>query len=215
VLTNALQFWIKKTQQAHFEKELRALQRGAGLPRGSPLVRLSPFLDSNGLLRLGGRLERSTFHEEKEHPFILPRESNLSSLLIDQAHRRTLHGGTQLTLSVLRERVWIMRGRGPVKSFMYSPSRSYATAKNGTTSGCAYHPCSPIPQFGRRLCRSIRTQDLEGTKLKDLLGICGLIRVLCNISSPPGADDRLYHKWIPRSVSSLHRSAGPMCKTEQ
>ena len=64
VLTNALQFWIKKTQQAHFETELNALQRGAGLPRGSLLVRLSPFLDSNGLLRLGGRLERSTFHEE-------------------------------------------------------------------------------------------------------------------------------------------------------
>ncbi|XP_011859873.1 PREDICTED: uncharacterized protein LOC105557285 [Vollenhovia emeryi] len=40
----------------------------------------------------------------------------LSSLIIAHAHQRTLHGGTQLTLSHIRQRYWILGGRAPVKS---------------------------------------------------------------------------------------------------
>ncbi|XP_011864758.1 PREDICTED: uncharacterized protein LOC105560332 [Vollenhovia emeryi] len=40
----------------------------------------------------------------------------LSSLIIAYAHQRTLHGGTQLTLSHIRQQYWILGGRAPVKS---------------------------------------------------------------------------------------------------
>ncbi|XP_025264299.1 uncharacterized protein LOC112637854 [Camponotus floridanus] len=35
--------------------------------------------------------------------------------MVDSCHRRTLHGGVQLTLGLLRQRVWIPRGRAVVK----------------------------------------------------------------------------------------------------
>ncbi|XP_034936444.1 uncharacterized protein [Chelonus insularis] len=42
----------------------------------------------------------------------------MSRLVIDQAHRRTLHGGTQVTLIHVREKFWILGGRAPICSFI-------------------------------------------------------------------------------------------------
>ncbi|XP_063372556.1 uncharacterized protein LOC134660705 [Cydia amplana] len=53
--------------------------------------------------------------EEMEHPKIIPRESRLATLLIDQAHKLTLHGGATLTLSSLRQEYWITGGYNTVK----------------------------------------------------------------------------------------------------
>ncbi|XP_071582412.1 uncharacterized protein [Temnothorax nylanderi] len=53
---------------------------------------------------------------EAKHPLILPRRSPLTILVIEDAHRRSLHGGTQVTLSLLRETFWIIGGRAPVRS---------------------------------------------------------------------------------------------------
>ncbi|XP_043469601.1 uncharacterized protein LOC122503208 [Leptopilina heterotoma] len=47
---------------------------------------------------------------------ILPKHATLTKLLIFEAHHRTLHGGTQLTLSHIRKRFWIIGGRQSVKS---------------------------------------------------------------------------------------------------
>lgn len=49
------------------------------------------------------------------HPIILPKH-RLSELLIDQAHKATLHGGTQLSLSTLHQRYWILGARNLVKT---------------------------------------------------------------------------------------------------
>ena len=38
--------------------------------------------------------------------------------MIAHAHDRTLHGGTQLTLSHIRQNYWILGGRAPVKSYI-------------------------------------------------------------------------------------------------
>jgi len=46
----------------------------------------------------------------------LPRRSPLSKLVIDDAHRRMLHRGTQVTLAFIRRSFWIIGGRAPVRS---------------------------------------------------------------------------------------------------
>ena len=68
------------------------------------------------MIRVGGRLNNAHIAYGSKHPAILPRHSRLSDLIIDQAHRQTLHGGTQLTLAQLRQTYWIIGGRAPVKS---------------------------------------------------------------------------------------------------
>lgn len=88
------------------------------MPRSNPLIRLTPFIDSAGLLRVRGRIQLSHLPSNAKQPWILPRKSPLTSLIIADAHIRTLHGGTQLTLSLIRNECWIIGGRAPVRSFI-------------------------------------------------------------------------------------------------
>ncbi|XP_046615350.1 uncharacterized protein LOC124302827 [Neodiprion virginianus] len=117
-LEHARLFWVKATQSAYFNAEIQLLSEEKQLPRSNRLLRLAPFVDSNGLLRVGGRLHNSPCNYDEKHPLILPQEASLTTLVIDQAHRKTLHGGTQVTLVTLRSQYWVVGGRVPVRSFI-------------------------------------------------------------------------------------------------
>ncbi|XP_011877529.1 PREDICTED: uncharacterized protein LOC105567318, partial [Vollenhovia emeryi] len=73
---------------------------------------------STGLLRIGGRLQSALLPPNAKHPLILPKESALTTLIISDAHSRTLHGGTQTTVAFLRNDYWIIGGRSPVRAFI-------------------------------------------------------------------------------------------------
>ncbi|XP_044759246.1 uncharacterized protein LOC123316981 [Coccinella septempunctata] len=109
-------FWIKATQKVYFPHELKALQSHTPLLSSHVFSRLTAFLDNNGVIRVGGRISHSQLDPDSKHPIILPRHSQFTSLVIDETHRKTLHGGTQLTLATIRQRYWIIGGRAPVKS---------------------------------------------------------------------------------------------------
>ncbi|XP_063981496.1 uncharacterized protein LOC135164771 [Diachasmimorpha longicaudata] len=117
-LEDARLLWIKLTQTAHFREELRIISRGEKFTRSHPLTKLTPFIDRQGILRVGGRLRFAQLDPESKNQAIIPKESQLARLLISQAHLRTLHGGTQLTLRQLRTAYWILGGRAPVRSFI-------------------------------------------------------------------------------------------------
>ncbi|XP_044585962.1 uncharacterized protein LOC123266000 [Cotesia glomerata] len=109
---------IKFTQGQYFAREIHTLQDGDGLPKNNSITKLTPFIDHQGVLRVGGRLKNALLDPEERHPVILPRQSPLTSILIDDSHRKMLHGGTQLMLADLRKSVWIIGGRVPVRSFI-------------------------------------------------------------------------------------------------
>ncbi|XP_015121182.1 uncharacterized protein LOC107043969 [Diachasma alloeum] len=62
--------------------------------------------------------ECSMIYRESKQQAIIPTDSELAELLIRDSHQRTLHGGTQLTLTHLRKFYWIIGGRAPVRSFI-------------------------------------------------------------------------------------------------
>ena len=55
-------------------------EQNAKISRQSSLLKLDPFIDEEGLIRVGGRLKNSTLPFEVKHPIVLPR----SSQVIDQ-----------------------------------------------------------------------------------------------------------------------------------
>ncbi|EZA51520.1 hypothetical protein X777_09817 [Ooceraea biroi] len=118
-LEESLMHWIKYTQTRSFSKDIEHLKQKRPLDRSSHLHKLTPFLDSAGLLRLGGRLRFAPLHPDQRNPFILPRELPLTTLLIRHHHLATLHGETQLTLASLRQRFWILGGRVPIRMFIH------------------------------------------------------------------------------------------------
>ncbi|XP_029054069.2 uncharacterized protein LOC114881433 [Osmia bicornis bicornis] len=109
-------YCIQVTQSTFVKDELAALAKGTTLPSTHPFTRLTAYLDHQGIARVGGRLQHSRLSHDGKHPVILPRDSRFSALLIDHAHRQTMHGGTQSILAFLRQRYWILGGRAPVKT---------------------------------------------------------------------------------------------------
>ncbi|XP_057332037.1 uncharacterized protein LOC130671915 [Microplitis mediator] len=107
---------IKYTQSQYYLQELKLPKDGDSLQRNHRLAELIPYVDYNGVLRVGGRLKNSLLDDDQKNPAILSRSSRLSTLLIEHSHQTTFHGGTQLTLADLRRSVWIEGGRVPVRS---------------------------------------------------------------------------------------------------
>jgi len=107
--------WLRVIQATKYKEEITAVREGKPLPSRSSLIKLNPFLDKAGVLRVGGQLRHAQMAFDATHPIILPGSSRLTHLFIDAHHRRTLHGGAQLTLCSIRQEYWIPRGRSLVK----------------------------------------------------------------------------------------------------
>lgn len=114
-LREASEFWLRLIQSSQFSSEWKALNSRTPLPKSSPLRPLNSFIGKDQLIRLGGGLENSALSYDERHPIILP-QHRISELLINQAHRSSLHGGTQLTLRILRQNYWIISARRLVRS---------------------------------------------------------------------------------------------------
>ncbi|XP_070170403.1 uncharacterized protein [Polyergus mexicanus] len=118
-LKEASLFWLRYVQQRHFPSEIQALNDKSLLPRTSSLLSLYPFLGKDKLIRLGGRIDHSSLSYDERHPIILPKH-RIPDLLIAQAHKASLYGGTQLMLRILRQNYWIISARTSVKSLIRS-----------------------------------------------------------------------------------------------
>ncbi len=70
--------------------------------KSSALHRLDPFLDVNGVLRVGGRIRRGDFSLGVRHPVVLPRKSHVTELLIRHFHERVAHQGRGMTSNEIR-----------------------------------------------------------------------------------------------------------------
>ncbi|XP_018403332.1 PREDICTED: uncharacterized protein LOC108780195 [Cyphomyrmex costatus] len=117
-LQESSQFWIRQVQQSYFLHDLKIIARGGRLSKSNPLIKLTPFLDDTGLMRVGGRLQHANLDPDVKHPLILPKHYHLITLIIADAHLQTLHGGTQVTLAYTRQKYWIIGGRTPVRSYI-------------------------------------------------------------------------------------------------
>ena len=114
-IQNAQVSLIKLEQARAFNDDMERLQQGKTVAAMSCLKKLDPFVDENGLIRVGGRLSRSnTLDYEGKHPIILPKTSKFTELLVQHIHRIG-HVGKNHTVSKLRERFWIFGIKQVVK----------------------------------------------------------------------------------------------------
>lgn len=117
--TIAMKYLIRTAQQEHFHNEIAAIHEKRVLPEKSKLEPLRPTLDSEQLLRVGGRLDRSEIDYEMKHPYIIPNDSRLAHLLMDYAHRQTMHGGVQVMMQFIRQKYWITKLRNKLKNVVH------------------------------------------------------------------------------------------------
>lgn len=117
-ILRAKAFWIRRIQQELFSVKIQSLRTTRTVAPRSSLSALSPFLDEEGLIRVGGRLRHAPLPYNNKHPLVLALHP-LVRLLVVQTHQCTLHGGQQLTLNILRQEYWILRARSLVKSVIH------------------------------------------------------------------------------------------------
>lgn len=77
-------------QQSHGE-ELNCLRDRIQLSKKSPLRTLNPFIDEDGLLRIGGRLINADLPRDKGHPVILPKTHHITTLIVRHYHEDIYH----------------------------------------------------------------------------------------------------------------------------
>ena len=119
---------IKRYQAREFADELIDIRHEKTTSK-APLRNLNPFLDAEGLLRVGGRLEKAQFISYNErHPVVLPKMKipngrnqdevetrSLTRKIIEWAHLATLHGGELKTLTFLKQRFFIPNARSAIR----------------------------------------------------------------------------------------------------
>lgn len=115
----AMRLHVTEEQRRHFGSEISSLSAGHIISSSSKIACLKPFLDKEGIIRVGGRLPNADLAYEQRHPIILPKTSLLSKLLVSNAHHITLHGGIGVMLQLVRRKFWIIHLRGLVKSHIY------------------------------------------------------------------------------------------------
>ena len=103
----ALATSVKIIQAQAYSVELDALRQNHPLPSNSSILSLRPFLDDNGLLRVGGRLQNAPLPYSAKHQMLLPVQAHLVETYIRHIHSNLCHASAQLVIAEIRQLLWI------------------------------------------------------------------------------------------------------------
>lgn len=122
---------LKFVQKENFAQEIKCLenkypsgvQRGRqkpGVKKSSPIYKLDPVLD-DGLLRVGGRLQKSSLPGNAKHQVILPKKGHVSKLIPKlNLHKMSGHMGRNYMLSSLHQKYWMPSANAAIRRMISS-----------------------------------------------------------------------------------------------
>ncbi|XP_028408812.1 uncharacterized protein LOC114531393 [Dendronephthya gigantea] len=109
---------IKFIQSTTFHKEMMCLQFQKSKKRNIKKIRsiycLDPYL-KDGILRVGGWLNRAELSPETAHPIILPHKNHVTTLIIRHLYRQLGHVGRNHVISAIREKYWLIKINAAVR----------------------------------------------------------------------------------------------------
>lgn len=109
----ALVYVLKKLQSHYLFQDIDSASTKDSAAN-SKFSKLSPFFDDNGILRVGGRLTKSSVPFSQKHPILLPK-CHFTTLLVDHYHKVYLHPGPGLLQALVQLRFWIPALRSLVR----------------------------------------------------------------------------------------------------
>ena len=158
---------IRSVQQECFKEEICILKsyglrmsapdrndvrrRNRAIRESSCLYRLDPYLDGDGIVRVGGRLGKAGFPLEIKHPVILPRKHHITELLIRHCHESVEHQGRGMTINEIRSHgFWIIGCNSAVADMIFRCVRCRRLRSNTQEQKMADLPIErmePAPPF--------------------------------------------------------------------
>ena len=98
------------------------------------LLAYCPYID-DGVIRIGGRLQRSQLPDNVKHPVVLPKRHHLTGLIILEAHRKCGHFSNNYVMNELTSRYYILGGKRIVRYCI-----------RGWCMSCRNHNATPLTQ---------------------------------------------------------------------
>ena len=106
-LQDAETYWIKESQKTLNN----CLSKGE-------FKNLSPYVDPDGVVRVGGRADKALVSYETRHPVLLSGDHWISCLIIQHAHQLG-HSGVTATVAKTTTKYWIVRAHDLAKSVKF------------------------------------------------------------------------------------------------
>jgi hypothetical protein len=100
------------------------------------------------------RLENSELTFDQQHPLILPKRHHITTLIIEDVHKKNLHTSGQLLLSLIRQKFWIPDARNVLRRIMHKCLNSFrlkvttATQLMGQLLEVRVKPSKPFTNTG-------------------------------------------------------------------
>ncbi|XP_045169607.2 uncharacterized protein LOC123532268 [Mercenaria mercenaria] len=157
---------LKLLQSMHFKHEIATLKRNSVrgsndrntlknhrkiLQGESHLLRLDPFLDQDGIIRVGGRIRQLDVPSNVKHPIIVPKGGHITDLIIRHFHQRVYHQGRGITINEIRDHgLWIIGISSGVSSVIYkcvTCRRLRGMVQNQKMSDLPTDRLEPAPPF--------------------------------------------------------------------
>ncbi|XP_072152096.1 uncharacterized protein [Bemisia tabaci] len=101
-------------QKEAFAEGLKNLRKGKEC--SDQIQRLCPFLDTQGLMQVGGRLQKAAIDYKARHPILMPKNHPVTICIINHYYETHLHAGPSLLMSILNQEFWILSARSIIRS---------------------------------------------------------------------------------------------------
>ena len=120
-LHEAQKYLIKQAQYECYSEEIIYLESGNELSTKSSIFKLSPMLDTDGVLRVKGRIrECEKINYDTINPIILSKIHHFTKLLILEFHEHNAHQNFETVVNELRQKFCIPRLRTTIKKVIAS-----------------------------------------------------------------------------------------------
>ena len=116
---------VRLTQQRYYQREIAFYSSKSDSPRcpakikrsSGNLWRLDPWVDEQGILRVGGRLNKSALSTGEANPIILPKNCFITRRIAEYFHKETKHSGRTTSLHEIRCRgYWLVSANSTIRS---------------------------------------------------------------------------------------------------
>ena len=109
---------IRISQNTSFKEEINNLKQEKHVKPSSSIAPLSPFINSAGLLCVGGRLKAANIPPNSKNHILISKHHPTAKLLITDIHLNYAHCGREYNLCILRQNYWIPASRGLIRKIL-------------------------------------------------------------------------------------------------
>lgn len=184
-------------------EELKCIKESGRIPHNSTIKSLSPVLDSEGLLRVGGRLNKMNDAELnglQRNPIVLPKNNHITHLLIGYFHLKVCHQGRHFTEGAVRAaEYWVVGLKRMVSSFISKCVVCRKLRGKLSQQKMADLPedrCKPSPPFSYVGVDTFGPMMDAFRRTKCQSETMGSIILLSSHQSDPHRDHRATHQFI-------------------